>query len=205
MTSIRAPFLAMTLRSRRALGGCVALVVACVGLVVGLRAETGYDLWLRYPRLTDADQRASYRQSATAIVVPQQSPTAEVIAAEIGRALRGLLGVDVPRVSQPGTDGAVIVGTPSTSSLIAALGWTDALARVGDEGYVIRSTTVGGRAATVIASNGEAGALYGAFHWLRLLLISGIFPRRTSAGTTSLRRALFLGRSLRFRGIVANC
>ena len=156
------------IRSRRVLGGCAALVAAG-GLAVGLHAETGYDLWLRYPRLTDVDQRASYRQSATAIVVPQQSPTADVIAAEIQRALRGLLGVDVPRVSRARSDGAVIVGTPSMSPLVAALGWTDALARLGDEGYVIRSTTVDGHAATVIASSGEAGALYGVFHWLRLM------------------------------------
>jgi alpha-glucuronidase len=159
----------MTRRSRRALGGCAALVAAVVGLAAGLRAETGYDLWLRYRQLTDLDQRASYRQSATAIVVPRRSPTADVIAAEIGRALRGLLGVDVPRVGQPRSDGAVIVGTPSTSPLVAALGWTDTLARLGDEGYVIRSTTVGGHTATVIASSGEAGALYGAFYWLRLM------------------------------------
>ena len=159
----------MTGRSRRLLAVCAALVAAGVGFAVSLRAETGYDLWLRYPRLIDLDQRASYRQSATAIVAPQRSATGDVIAAEIASALRGLLGVDVPRVGQPRSDGAVIVGTPSTSPLVAALGWTDALSRLGDEGYVIRSTTVGGHAATVIASNGEAGALYGTFHWLRLM------------------------------------
>jgi len=30
-----------------------------------LRAETGYDLWLRYERLTDPIQRGSYRLSLT--------------------------------------------------------------------------------------------------------------------------------------------
>ena len=78
-----------------------------------------------------------------------------MIAAELTRGLSGLLGVPVPRVDRVRSAGAVIVGTPSTSPLVAALGWTDALARLGDEGYVIRSTTVGGHAATVIASKGE--------------------------------------------------
>jgi alpha-glucuronidase len=149
--------------------GCSTLIAVCLALAAGLHAETGYDLWLRYARVTDPVQRASYRRSATAIVVLSQSPTSEVIAAELGRGFRGLLGVDVPRVDRLRSDGAVIVGTPSASPLIAALGWAEALARLGDEGYLIRSTNVGGHAATVIASTGDAGALYGAFHLLRLI------------------------------------
>jgi len=148
----------------------MALIAVAALLAVRLRAETGYDLWLRYERLADPVQRASNRRFATAIVPPSRpSPTSDAIEQELRRALRGLLDVDVPRVPRPRSDGALIVGTPSTSPLVAALGWADVLARLGDEGYIIRSTTVGGRAATVIASAGEAGILYGAFHWLRLL------------------------------------
>jgi alpha-glucuronidase len=158
-----------TLPAHRLGVGWSALLVAGMALGVSLRAETGYDLWLRYAPLTDPVQRASYRRSATAIVVREGSPTSAVIAAELGRGLRGLLGVDAPRVDRPRSDGAVIAGTPSTSPLVAALGWTDALARLGDEGYVIRSANVGGHAATVIASTGDAGVLYGAFHFLRLI------------------------------------
>ena len=103
-----------TLRTRCRLVGCSTLIAA-MALAVGLRAETGYDLWLRYARLMDPIQRASYRQSAIAIVVQPRSPTSEVIAAELARGLRGLLGVDVPRAVRPRSDGTVIVGTPSTS------------------------------------------------------------------------------------------
>jgi alpha-glucuronidase len=140
-----------------------------MALTVNLGAETGYDLWLRYAPLTDAAQRASYRPSATAIVVESRSPTSVAIVSELQRGLRGLLGVEPARVERPQSDGAVIVGTPSSSPLIAALGWTAALTRVGNEGYVIRSASVGGHAATVIASAGDAGALYGTFRFLRLI------------------------------------
>ena len=79
------------------------------------------------------------------IVVPHGSPTG-------GRdrrgtrdaGLTGFLGADVPRVNRPGAAGAVVVGAPATSPLVAALGWTEALERLGDEGYVIRAATVGG-------------------------------------------------------------
>jgi alpha-glucuronidase len=154
---------------------CRRLVVWSVGIATGLalavsvHAETGYDLWLRYALVTDTAARTAYRQAVTAIVVQPRSPTSDVIAAELTRGLRGLLGAEVPRIGRPRSDGALIVGTPSASPLVAALGWTDALARLGDEGYVIRSTNAGGRAATVIASTSEAGALYGAFHFLRLI------------------------------------
>jgi len=78
-----------------------------------------------------------------------------------------LLGT-APRLSETVTrDGAVIVGTPSSSPLIAKLRLhTLALGR---EGYLIRSVSVEGRQATAIAANDDIGALYGAFHFLRLL------------------------------------
>src|SRR5258708_12612711 len=157
---------------------------------VRLGAETGWELWLRYPPLTDAIQRTSYRQSVTAIVVEGRSRTGGAIAAEVGRGSRGLLAADIPRVDRPRSDGAVIAGTPSTSPLIAALGWTDALARLGDEGYLLRSTKVGGRAATVIASSGETGALYGAFHFLRLMQTGQPLARLDLAERPRLERRL---------------
>jgi alpha-glucuronidase len=50
---------------------------------------------------------------------------------------------------------------------VAALGLD--LTGLGSEGYVIRSVDVDGHGATVIAGGGDAGALYGAFHFLRLI------------------------------------
>src|SRR4029077_2211726 len=143
--------------------------VAALTLAVSLHAETGYHLWLRYAPLADGPERTSYRRSATAIVVESQSPTGATIVFELKRGLQGLLGVDAARIDRPSSDGAVIVGTPSSTPLVAALGWTDALARAGHEGYVIRSASVAGHAATVVASAGGTGALYGTFHFLRLL------------------------------------
>jgi alpha-glucuronidase len=150
------------------IASCV-LLIAVLAYGASVRAETGYDLWLRYAAVDDKAQLASYRRAATAIVVPPGSETSEAIAAELTRGLNGLLGVTVPRVEQARSAGAVIAGTPTTSPLVAGLGWKGVLAPLGDEGYIIRSTTVGGRAATVIASSGEKGALYGAFHFLRLM------------------------------------
>jgi alpha-glucuronidase len=148
---------------------CVLVAAVAMALAVTVRAETGYDLWLRYVPLADPTQRMAYRRSATAIVVPEGSPTSQAIAVELRRGLHGLLGIDATRVDRPQSDGAVIVGTPSSSPVVAALGWTDTLVPLGNEGYVIRSANVGGHTATVIASTGEPGLLYGTFHFLRLI------------------------------------
>src|SRR5580765_8341267 len=104
----------MTHRSRLRLSVLTQIAMG-LALAVGLRAETGYDLWLRYVPVTDPGERAAYRPSMTAIAIQPRSPTGEVIAAELERGLRGLLGLDVPLVDRPRGDGALIVGTPSTS------------------------------------------------------------------------------------------
>ena len=66
-------------------------------------------------------------------------------------------------------DGAVVIGTPNTSAAIRGLGWQAELTRLGPEGYRIRNARIGNRPVIAIASDGEIGALYGAYHFLRLL------------------------------------
>src|SRR5262245_52767704 len=92
---------------------CLRVFVAAVAmaLTVNVRAETGYDLWLRYVLLDDTPEHDAYRQSATAIVVESRSPTGEAIVSELQRGLHGLLGVDVARGERPPAYGGVMYGT----------------------------------------------------------------------------------------------
>ena len=66
-------------------------------------------------------------------------------------------------------DGTVIVGTPEHSKLIRDLNWAADLGAVGDEGFIIRSALIANHPVTVIAANTYIGALYGSFHFLRLM------------------------------------
>jgi alpha-glucuronidase len=145
------------------------LVLTAAGAAQPAVAETGYDLWLRYVPVKDLAVRAAHRHAVAAIVVQGTSPTARVVRAELARGLAGLLAGPVVSWDTVQADGALVVGTPTTSSLVASLGWSKPLAEVGREGYLIRSTRIRGHAVTVIASEGEAGTLYGSFHFLRLL------------------------------------
>ena len=133
------------------------------------RAEDGYDLWLRYVRVEDATMRAAYDRALTTLVARDDSPTERIVVAELSRATRGLLGKELARDDSVAPSGTLVVGTPARSTVVRALAWDARLGALGPEGYVIRSTTIGGRPSTVIASSGEIGTLYGVFHFLRLL------------------------------------
>jgi alpha-glucuronidase len=130
------------------------------------RAEDGYDLWLRY-RPVEKHWLARYRAVAQALVPAGNSETLSAARAELARGLDGMLQEDVPTESAVDRDGAVLFGTPASSTQIASLGLP--VMDLGDEGYLVRSVRVGGHRAIVIAANKDIGALYGAFAFLRMM------------------------------------
>jgi alpha-glucuronidase len=151
---------------RRTLRTVLALLALLGGTGSIARAEDGYDLWLRYVPVQGAGL-ARNRVAAHDLIPGGASPTIRAAQAELSRGLAGLLGTP-PRVADAVTrPGAIIFGTPRSSPLIAGLQLD--LNGVGPEGYRIRSVSISGQPATVIAANEDVGALYGAFHFLRLV------------------------------------
>ena len=150
--------------ARRLLALALLLLPAAGG-----RAEDGYELWLRYRPISDAKALAAARSSMTEVVMPSGSPTLRAARDELRRGLRGLLDRDVPLADAVSRDGVIVAGTPSRSSAIAALDLGADLGQAGDEGFVIRSTRVAGKKATVIAANTDVGVLYGVFRFLRVI------------------------------------
>ena len=153
---------------RRQFSSTLAVFLMLVALPAAARAEDGYDLWLRYAPIESAPLRDAYRQAIAGLVVQQTPATGAIVTKEVTRALKGLIGVDVPAWTGVTGDGALVIGTAS-SPIVSALGWGDVLKGLGPEGYVIRGTRIGGKRAIVVASAGDSGALYGTFHLLRLL------------------------------------
>jgi len=144
-----------------------ALFFALVLVVPQLaHAEDGYDLWLRY-RPVEKQWQAPYRASAAALLPRGNSPTIKAATDELSRGLAGLLGRPVPVAANLTANGTIVYGTPENSPLIKTL--APALAGLGDEGYRIKTVVSGGHTVTVIAANSDAGVLYGAFAYLRLL------------------------------------
>ncbi|MGE5800711.1 MAG: alpha-glucuronidase family glycosyl hydrolase, partial [Gemmatimonadota bacterium] len=131
--------------------------------------DDGYDLWLRYPLVADTARLAEYRAAITELVITSDVPTLQVAREELARGLSGLLGRPTPVTHAPTRDGALVVGTPANSPVIASLALAATLRAAGPEGFVLRALPVKGRRAIIIAANRDIGVLYGAFHLLRLL------------------------------------
>ena len=140
-----------------------------VATPVTVRAEDGYDLWLRYRLVADPARRAEYRGVLRRLVVEGDSPTLRAARDELITGLTGLLGRAPIGSSAPTSIGTLILGTPSGSPLVASLPLGDALRSAGNEGFVIRTVPFHGHRAIVIAANRDIGVLYGAFHLLRLV------------------------------------
>lgn len=144
----------------------VLLVVLALVAAVPAQADDGYRLWLRYDPV-GAEHLAMYRARATQVVLDRASPTLLAARDELVRGLGGLLDTGVASFDRVTQDGAVVIGTPASSDVVARLGLD--LSEAGEEGFVIQSGRVDGHEVTIIAANSDVGVLYGAFHFLRLL------------------------------------
>ena len=108
--------------------------------------EDGSQLWLRYPKVALAGRLAEYQAALTHVVKAGSSATLQAAQAELVKGLGGLLGRDDPRRrTQPTGDGAVVLGTPASSTIVSGLALGSRLTAVGSEGYLVKATTVGGK------------------------------------------------------------
>ncbi|MEN2709630.1 alpha-glucuronidase family glycosyl hydrolase [Sphingomonas sp. NPDC092331] len=137
----------------------------CFGLANQGHAEDGYDLWLRYRPLESAAAER-YAPQITTVVAPADRPTIGAAVEELQRGVKGLFGHDLVRRETVMHDGAVLL-TRADSPLLRGLDLP--FARLGGEGYLLRSATVRGKRVTIIAGNSDIGALYGVFRFLALV------------------------------------
>ena len=144
------------------------LLVLLCGLSNFAYAEDGYRLWQRYDLIKDAKKLKQYQGRLQQVVIEGSSPTLSVAKQELQQGLQGLLGKTVTIASSLKSNG-LLVGTPQNSPAIAALSLGPKLSPLGSEGYLILTTTVNRKKATIIAANSDIGALYGVFHFLRLI------------------------------------
>ncbi len=139
------------------------VLLACAG---GARAEDGYALWMRYQPVA-ATVAADYRRQLAEVVAPDCTPMQRATRDVLARSLPGLLGAAPPMRTAISTDHALVLGTPQSSTLVAAYG--NEIATLGDGGFLIRRVRIEGRDVLLVAARQDVGVLYGTFHLLRLL------------------------------------
>jgi alpha-glucuronidase len=143
--------------------------------------EDGYELWLRYRAIDNAERLAQYRAALNSVVVLGAGATAALIKSELGRALPVLLDRAVPLSDRP-IGNALVVGTfdelktvpPLTLAFSSTQGSEGAPSTLqeeggGEDGFLIRSHHDENSSRIFIAGNSGTAVLTGAFHFLRLL------------------------------------
>lgn len=129
-----------------------------------LCAEDGYRLWLRYDKVSDARLLAEYQKNIQGINVHGGSPTLLVARNELQTALRSLIGLSANSNS---ASNILHVASLTTSTSVEGIDLKERLKNIKSDGFVIftnsKSRTI------IIASPTDVGALYGTFHFLRLI------------------------------------
>ncbi len=131
-------------------------------------ADDGYELWLKYKKVDDAQKLTEYKQAISAVIVDGKSETFQIIKDELKTGLKGLLGKNVPFKKSVRKNGSLIVGTPGSSDIVKNLN-ISTLDTLGKDGYIIKPTQINGKRSLVIAANEDIGLLYGTFGLLRLI------------------------------------
>ena len=123
-------------------------------------AEDGSRLWLRFNKTTiDANLFSSIVAYTKSLPYKEfQSAWTELK----GQELASKTIVE---------NGSLLIGTAKDKQ-IRDLGLQKELAALGNEGYMIKSVSVNGKKATVVASLTDKGLLYGVFHLLRLVQLN---------------------------------
>ena len=134
------------------------LILLGAAIATAARAEDGYDLWLRYHPVAPARVARP-----AAIVVRGDSPILRTAATELTRGLAGLSGSPVRRTTALGA-GAVMLARADAAEIQPLRLPT---AELGEEGYLVRTVTIGGRRVTLVTGKSDRAILYGAFALLR--------------------------------------
>lgn len=153
-----------------------------------LPAETGAKLWLRYPKVPIPGRLAEYQAALTHVVSSGGAASTDVAEAELVSGLSGLTGATVTVSAAVQGAGAVVIGTPTTSTIIAGLPLAARLATLGAEGYLVETAEVAGQSVIAVAANSEVGVLYGSFALLRHLQSHSALAGVALSGSPRLQR-----------------
>ena len=116
--------------------------------------EDGYELWLRYRLIDDADLLERYRAKIQNLVMDTHTAILQVAKNELLQALSVLLGQPIPLNTANNPSGRLYCELTSVFDT-----------EISDEGYRISSNSD----KIIISANREKGVLYGVFAFLRLL------------------------------------
>ena len=128
-----------------------------------LRAETGYDAWLRYSVVTDSE-RVKYGSLPASVVVFGESTVLHAAQQEMVRGVQGMLG----RILRVGKDQveekAIVLGT--LDGLRSVAPWLQGREGLHADGFWLTTGKIQGFDCVIITALKDRGVLYGMFAFL---------------------------------------
>jgi alpha-glucuronidase len=135
---------------------------------MALKAEDGYNLWLRYNKLTDNVLLEKYQKQFQNVAVLGNSQTLSAIREELYMGLGGLLSTEI-NISETGEGQSLIICSAASFGDVSKYLSIKELNELGTEDYYIKTKKIEKREVVLIAAKTDVGALYGTFHFLRLM------------------------------------
>ena len=146
--------------------GFFVLLLSISTFAVQLRAETGYEGWLRYEKIDDASIKRNYDESLPAAVVTLgSSEVAQSAQNELIRGVRGMLDRTLRTETALPDENAILLGTFDEIKKVVPT--FNAPADLKEDGFDLKTIRLEGRNVLIISAPNERGVLYGAFTLLR--------------------------------------
>ena len=131
--------------------------------------KKSYDCWLGYHKLEDSSVSAAYAELCSNVVVLGDTIVLNSAAAEINNGIKSMLGKTPNVVREFGSTGSIVLGVLGTAGLIDNAVTAEEKAQLGEEGFLIKASSIGGVKYILVAGKTDIGVLYGTFALLRFM------------------------------------
>jgi alpha-glucuronidase len=132
-------------------------ILIIIGITNNAFAENGYDLWLRYRKISNPALLKEYSKQISSIYIQNNSATSNIIQQELVRSLTCMLNKKIEFTKDRRNANVVIIINQQLPKLIS------------NDGFSITTEMNSARKQILIQSKSTIGLLYGTFHLIRLL------------------------------------
>ena len=137
-------------------------------LCLSVKAEDGYQLWLRYKPISNKQLLSAYKKEISGLNFYGNSATIDIAHKEMKTALSNMLGATYGGTSYFANN-SIIAGNVSMLPPLPGAEIIEPTNALGTEGFIIKTVQLPGKKIIVITSKSDVAVMYGVFHFLRLI------------------------------------
>jgi len=134
-----------------------------------ISAENGYNLWLRYNLINNAELLSAYKNHFLHFTLVGNSETSEIIKNELEIGLTGILGQNPDLQNTFKSNTQVLIGLPEEISAYFDADFIKKINILNQDGYIIAYKTINKKQVLVITGKSSIGLLYATFKFLSFL------------------------------------